>query len=185
MRKSLFVAFLFLFVLHGLAHGSGSQPGMKEYRKANKLFSAGRYQDAIRGYKQTLNYQPDGIPASEIYTKIADSYFHSGNFKGALAAYKNALRHQERSERVETQYWIGFCTLLIGRDAEAVREFMKIPEFYPDAGMWVATAYYWAGRASERMGNKDDAAWYYNKASGVGKSAQGRHARKRAENVKR
>jgi TolA-binding protein len=75
--------------------------------------------------------------------------------------------------------------LLLGRDSEAVTELLKIPEFYPESGMWVPTAYYWAGWASERMGKKDSAAEYYKKAAGgSGRSAQGRAALKRAEKVK-
>jgi tetratricopeptide (TPR) repeat protein len=82
-----------------------------------------------------------------------------------------------------SQYWIAFCCLLMGNDAEAVTEFLKIPALYPSSGMWVGTAYYWAGRASERRGNTEDAAEYYRKAGGNGRSTQGRFALKKATAV--
>jgi TolA-binding protein len=71
----------------------------------------------------------------------------------------------------------------MGRNAEALSEFLKIPELYPDSGMWVSTAYYWAGRVCERMGEKELAADYFRKAGGSGKSPQGKFALKKAEKI--
>jgi hypothetical protein len=51
--------------------------------------------------------------------------------------------------------------------------------------MWVNTAFYWAGRASERMGRKEQAGEFYRKAGGNGKSVQGKFALKKAEAVKK
>ncbi len=188
MRKSppssFFIVSFLIMLLPYLSHASGTQPAVKEYQKANKLFAAAKYEDAIRLYQQVLTTPPEDVPLGDIHTRIGDSYFRLGSFKNALDSYRSALREQKRSERPVTQYWIGFCCFLIGRDAEAVTEFLKIPDFYPESGMWVATAYYWAGRASERMGKKDIAAGYYKKAGGNGRSTQGRVALKRAEAVK-
>lgn len=184
MRTKLLVSFLIVFVPYGLLHAAAA-PAVKEYKKANKLFDAANYQEAISLYQKVLVAPPDDVPVSAIYTKIADSYYQLGHYRNALSAYRGALREQKRSERPQTQYWIGFCCFLLGRDAEAVAEFLKIPELYPGSGMWVGTAYYWAGRASERMGKKELAAEYYRKAGGNGKSTQGRFAVKRAEAVKK
>jgi tetratricopeptide (TPR) repeat protein len=71
----------------------------------------------------------------------------------------------------------------VGRDDEAVKELLKVPVLHPDAKVWASTAYYWAGRASERMGRRDEAAEFYRKAAGTGTSMQGRFARKKAEAV--
>jgi tetratricopeptide (TPR) repeat protein len=156
----------------------------KEYKKAEKLFTARKYREAIELYKRVLAAPPDDVSPADVHTRIADGYFQLGDFKSALASYRNTLREQTRAERPMTQYWVGFCCFLTGRDEEAVRELLKIPELYPDSGMLVATAYYWAGRASERMGKKEQAAEFYRKAGGNGKSTQGRHAMRRAEAVK-
>jgi len=189
MRKSPLVSFfimsfLILLLPGGLSHASGTQPAVKEYRKANKLFAAAKYKEAIPLYQQVLASPPEDAVLGDIHTKIGDSYFRLGFFQNALDSYRSALRDQKRSARPQTQYWIGFCCLLLGRDSEAVTELLKIPEFYPESGMWVPTAYYWAGWASERMGRKDSAAEYYKKAGGNGRSAQGRAALKRAAAVK-
>jgi TolA-binding protein len=113
----------------------------------------------------------------------ADKLFSDGNYSGALDAYRGAITSQKPADRPQTQYWIGFCCLMQGKDAEAVKEFLKIPENYPSEGRWVSTAYYWAGRASERLGRKEQAAEFYRKAGGSGTSTQERFAMKKAEAV--
>jgi tetratricopeptide (TPR) repeat protein len=186
-RNFLFSFFIMSFLIllpAGPSYASGAQPAVKEYKKANKLFLAAKYKEAIPLYQQVLTAPPEDAVLGDIYTKIGDSYFQLGSFKSALDSYRSALREQKRSERPQTQYWIGFCCLLLGKDSEAVTELLKIPEFYPESGMWVPTAYYWAGWASERMGKNNIAAEYYRKAGGSGRSTQGRIALKRAEIVK-
>jgi tetratricopeptide (TPR) repeat protein len=181
----LVLIFVTAFFLFSPLHASAArQPASKEYKKAEKLFSAKKYQEAIELYQQVLAALPDDVSAADVQTRIADAYFQLGDFNSALASYRNVLLEQKRSERPMTQYWVGFCCFLTGRDEEAVRELLKIPDLYPDSGMLVATAYYWAGRASERMGKKEQAAEFYKKAGGNGKSTQGRFAAKRAETVK-
>jgi tetratricopeptide (TPR) repeat protein len=180
----LAISFALSLTLLAPSRAPAAPSAAKDFKKANKLYTSGNYQDALQLYQQVLAALPEDMPAADVHTRIADSYFQLGDFKNALASYRNALREQTRPERPMTQYWIGFCCFLSGRDDEAVRELLKIPELYPDTGMLVATAYYWAGRASERMGKKEQAAGFYKKAGGNGKSTQGRHAMKRANAVK-
>lgn len=186
MRGRIAVLSLLVIVLcfdTGIAAQSAPRV-VEDYGRAEKLFAAGRYEEAIPLYEKVLAAHPSHLSSGDILIKIADSHFRLGNFKKALDAYRAAVRARSRSERVETQYWIGFCCFLLGRDNEAVAELLKIPALYPDSGMWVPTAYYWAARASERMGNKDQAAEYYRKAGGNRRSIQGRFALGRAEKIK-
>lgn len=156
----------------------------RDYITANKLFAAEKYQEALVHYSKALTSPPDNLTPGDINSKIGDTYFRLGSYKNALNAYRKAVRDQRPADRPQTQYWIGFCCFLIGRDAEAVDEFLKVPALYPDAKAWGSTSYYWAGRASERMGKKEQAAEYYRKAGGSGRSTQGRFAQKKAEAVK-
>jgi tetratricopeptide (TPR) repeat protein len=185
MRNALLLTFLLALILclNPLPAASASD-AFREYKKANRLFSEGRFDDALALYQGVLAKPSDDINPGDVYTRIGDSYFRLQDYGNARAAYRGALIKQKRSECAPTQYWIGFCTLLSGRDAEAVTEFLKIPEHYPSSGMWVGTAYYWAGRASERLGRKDQAAEYYRRAAGNGKSTQERFALKKAVGVK-
>jgi tetratricopeptide (TPR) repeat protein len=183
MGKSLWIPILIILLPYGLSHASNMQSPAQEYRTANKLFAAARYKEAISLYQLLLTSPLEKVPLSDIYTRIGDSYFRLGEYKNALPAYRSAIGSQKTSERPATQYWIAICCLLMGNDAEAVIEFLKIPERYPFSGMWVSTAYYWAGRASEHSGKTADAAEYYRKAGGNGRSNQGLFALKRAAAV--
>jgi tetratricopeptide (TPR) repeat protein len=182
--KSLQISFIMVLLCSGLSQAVSTAVAPRDYAAANRLFASGRFQDALSLYQQLLDSPPPNIQKSDILTRIGDSWFRLGSFQNALEAYRSALPGQQPSVRPETQYWIGFCCFLLGRDADAVMEFLKIPELYPRSGMWVGTAYYWAGRASERMGKKEEAASYYRKAGGSGSSTQAQFARKKAEAVK-
>jgi tetratricopeptide (TPR) repeat protein len=184
VRKRLLVTCLILIMvlLCGLSRAADV---VQKYSQANKLFAKGKYTEALPLYQSVLSAKPSPeVSSSVLYTRIGDSYFRIGDYKNARDAYRSALQGQTQSERPTTQYWIGFCTFLMGKDAEAVDEFLKIPQLYPDSGMWVSTGYYWAGRMCERMGKKELAAGYFRKAGGSGKSTEGRFALKRAEAVK-
>ena len=185
MKKTLSAAFLIILLAFSILPNSlSAASGSREYQNANKLFGEGRFPEAIQAYQQVLSATSRNIPLHIVHTRIADSYFRMDDYAQALGSYQAALNAQKPSERAPTQYWIGFCTFLLGRDAQAVIEFLKIPEQYPSSGMWVGTGYYWAARASERMGNKHQAAEFYGKAAGNGKSTQERFALKKAAAVK-
>lgn len=183
MEKSLTIAFIVVLLQYGLVQAE-ARPGSRDYQKANQLFAASRFQDSLSLYQKLLLSPPEGVPASEIRTRIGDAWFRLGSFDKALDAYRGSLPDLKLTARPETQYWIGFCCFLLGRDAEAVGEFLKIPQLYPGSGMWVGTAYYWAGRASERMGRVEEAAAYYRKAGGNGKSTQAKFANRKARAAK-
>ncbi len=175
------IAAFFLFSYTALAAEPATS---RDYRAANKFFAAEKYSEALALYKKTLSSPPADLAPGEINSKIGDTYFRLANYRGALDAYRLAIRDQNHVDRAQTQYWIGFCCFLVGRDAEAVDEFLKIPALYPDAKAWGSTAYYWAGRASERLGKKDQAAEYYRKAGGNGRSTQSKFARKKVAALK-
>ena len=182
MKKGLLLA-VAAFILFSTAAPAAESASSRDYRAAERLFAAEQYQEALVLYKKTLSSPPANLSAGDINSKIGDTYFRLADYRNALDAYRKAIRDQRPADRPQTQYWIGFCCFLVGRDAEAVDEFLKIPALYPDAKAWGSTAYYWAGRASERMGKKEQAAEYYRKAGG-GKSTQGKFAQKKAEAVK-
>jgi len=185
MKTKRFIVPFLLLSLFCLPYPSSGQSAPQAYTKANQLFAQGYYREAISSYQLLLASPSRDLDRGFLHTRIADSYFHLTDYTHAIEAYRRALTVQKISEQAQTQYWIGFSALLLGRNDEAVVEFLKIPEAYPGSGMWVGTAYYWAGRASERMGRKEQAAAFYRKAGGSGKSTQERFAMKKAEGVKK
>jgi len=182
MRKT-FILLMIAAFLPGGASFASSETAADNYKKANALFSSAHYQEALPLYQSVLSSSSGKIPASDVYTRMGDSYYRLGSYRKAIDAYQSAIVDQDRTARPGTQYWIGFCYLLLGRRDQAAAEFLKIPELYPESGMWVGTAYYWAGRSCELQGRKDLALQYYKKAGGNGKSTQGRFAMKKAERV--
>ena len=183
MKRGLLRAFAAFLLFAGLSAASEPRSG-GDFDAANRLFADGQYAEALTLYKKTLSTPPDNITAGDINSRIGDTYFRLADYRNALDAYRRAVRDQKPADRPQTQYWIGFCCFLVGRDDEAVTELLKVPALYPDAAVWGSTAYYWAGRASERMGKTEQAAEYYRKAGGNSKSTQGRFARKKAEAAK-
>lgn len=182
MKKTAGTLLFILLLWAGIAGAAHGRPS--DYHRAGELFSSRQYEKALILYRRALVSPPAGVPAGDIHTKIGDSHFRLGSYQSALAAFREANKDPRTSDRARVQYWIGFCCFLIGRDAEAVQELLKVPGQYPNAGMWVSTAYYWAGKASERMGRSDQAVEYYKKAGGNGKSKQGKFAMKKAEAAK-
>jgi tetratricopeptide (TPR) repeat protein len=185
MKKVLLPALLVLFAVSAWSNAIAGPSASRDFLKAERLYAAGKFSDALLLYQGILSKKSEPVQTGDVNSRIGDCYFRIGDYPNALQAYRSALKGQKPSERPATQYWIGFCSFLLGRDREAAAEFLKIPELYPDSGMWVVTAYYWAGRASERMGLKEQAAEYYRKAGGKGTSTQGRFAMKKAEAVKK
>ncbi len=183
MVKSFIFAFCIVLLPFGPLHAD-MRTSADDYRKANSLFASSRFREALSLYQKLLVSPPSGVSAGEIHSRMADSWFRLNDYGQALKGYRAAVRTQKESLRPETQYWIGFCCFLLGRDLEAIDEFLKVPGLYPESGMWVSTAYYWAGRASERAGKGPEAAEYYRRAGGNGKSAQGKFALKKAQKVK-
>ncbi len=183
MRKDLLKTLVILFLSLVPANAFAGQSADQEVVKANRMYTDGKYFDALEVYQRVLKVPSSHISKGEIYSHIGDCYFRVQDYQNALNAYRCALPNQQRSKQPPTQYWIGFCAFLLGKNNEAITEFLKIPENYPSSGMWVGTAYYWAGRACERMGKKGLAADFYRKASGAGKSIQERFALKKAEKI--
>lgn len=181
-----FLPVLAAFFLFSGAAIAAEPASSRTLREADRLYASGKYQEALALYKKTLSAPPAGATPGDISSKIGDAHFRLADYRSALNAYRKAIRDQRPADRAQTQYWIGFCCFLVGRDAEAIDELLKVP-LYPDARAWGTTAYYWAGRASERMGKKEQASEYYRRAggNGKGKSTQAKFARKKAEAVKR
>jgi tetratricopeptide (TPR) repeat protein len=183
MKKVLLLVIAAVIMISSAAPAAET-PSSRDYRAAEKLFASRKYEEALPLYKKALSPPPDGLTPGDVQNKIGDTYFRLADYGQARDAYRRAVRDQRPADRPQTQYWIGFCSFLTGRDAEAVDELLKVPALYPDAKAWGSTSYYWAGRASERMGKKEQAAEYYRKAGGNGKSTQSKFAQKKAEKLK-
>lgn len=182
--KKLLIGLCFSTILI-VSHVCLAASAQQDFKKANNLFAKKNYKEAIGLYQELLSEPSCPISTGVLHTRLADSYFKIQDYVNARTSYQNALQVlKDDKERASTQYWIGFCTLLMGKNDEAVEEFLKIPRLYADSGMWVSTAYYWVARVYERSGKKELAAEYFRKAAaGNANSTQGEFALKKAEKL--
>ena len=179
MKTSFLIYMLMLALFAGPSHALEALAA-RDYQAANRLYTAGKFSEALSQYRKTLSSRPSDAAAGDLQCRLGDIHFRLADYHNALDSYRKALTDPGLADRAQTQYWVGFCCFLLGRDAEAVTELVKVPTLYPDSGAWGSTSYYWAGRASERMGKKEQAAQYYRKAGGNGRSTQGKFALKKA-----
>src|SRR5512133_1601995 len=142
MKKGLLLALLPLVLVCGQSF-AGDSASAGYYRAANKMVEAKKYDEAIALYRKTLVAPPDDVTPGDIHAKIGDIHFKKARYREALASYRLAMGDQNHADRAQTQYWIGFCCFLVGRDAEAVDELLKVPKQYPDSRAWGSTSYYW------------------------------------------
>lgn len=59
--------------------------------KGLELYSAGRYEEAIKSYKEAIKLKEDYADA---HYNLGDAYFQLNQFKEAIDAYKKAIRYQ-------------------------------------------------------------------------------------------
>ncbi len=183
MIKSLLKTIVCLAAVLACSSAAAVHAESREYGKASRMYAEGKYTEALSAYRHVLSAQTGKAGIGKVHARIGDCYFQLHDYSNALDAYRIALQNQSPSAQAPTQYSIGLCSFLLGKDKEAVAEFLKIPERYPSSAIWIGTAYYWAGKASERMGDKTKAAEYYRKAGGRGSSTHERFAIKKAEEV--
>ncbi len=183
MRSRFLMSLVVLLLIVAQTNAYGAENAFQRYHEANLLYGRQQYQNALHRYRSLLASQQDRIPPGALYGRIGDCLFQLADYRGALDAYNRALPRQRIVERPTTQFWIGFCHFMLGENRLAASAFLNIPTLYPQAGAWVGTAYYWAGRSYERLGDRANAADCYRKAGGAGKDSKERFALKRAHEI--
>jgi tetratricopeptide (TPR) repeat protein len=186
MKKTLLLILIMLGLPFGVLHGASapSASTADQIKSADALMGRRNFRAALPLYQSAVNKSPDSTILAELYTRIGDCSFQLGLYENAVNSYWKALPLAHADAQPEIRYWIGFCSFLMGKNEQAVKEFLAIPQLHPQAGIWISTAYYWAGRASERLGQKEEAGRYYKKAGGNGRSKQGRYALQKADALK-
>jgi hypothetical protein len=107
MGKNVLALFLVVLLWNGLAQASTSAVADQEYQKAEKLFVAGRFKEALT------------VPeTSFLHPMLRQHYTY--RLRTAISALvyfptlsrPSAFNEQPEHERAATQYWIGFCCFL-------------------------------------------------------------------------
>src|SRR5215203_4785562 len=88
--------------------------------KGLELFGSGKYEDAVKSYKQAINLKADYADA---HYNLGDAYFQLTQYKKAIEAYKQAIRYRPESAR--TQNNIGTAYYKLGDRKKAIQAYKE------------------------------------------------------------
>jgi len=123
--------------------------------KPNKLYKEGKYAEAIKGYREALNADPD-LPG--VMEKIGISYFKLGDKAKAMEAFKKVLEKHPDSQAV----LINISSILLeeGQLEEGMNYFKKLNE----ASIKDHSVFYNIGILLFNKGKMKEAIDYFGKA---------------------
>ena len=127
----------------------------EDLERADALFSAGRYDEAIERYERIIVAVPR---LTAVQLQIGAAHRHMQDYDKALAAYRAVLRVDPINEKAAVA--IGMVQLEQG-DLEAAEATLLPPAERAHAS---GEAFYYVGQVMERQGQFDQAASWYKRA---------------------
>ena len=97
-------------------------------------------QRAIAAYESIIATSPEY--AGEAYLKLGQLYRNAQDYEKELDVYQNALAaKQGQIDRAQIQFNLADTLELMSRTEDAIAEYLKIPDLYPNEQAWVVKAY--------------------------------------------
>ena len=118
---------------------------------------------ASEGWYRVCERFPGRDDIVELFFNLGFSYGQSGSFEMAREVYSRIpgiARTEEQQGRAH--YWAGISLKNLGRYAEAVREFLRVP-YLRTGGMWGVTSKLEAAICYERSGQAEQAVQIYER----------------------
>ena len=84
MKRIITISLLIIFAINSFAESNNN---VELYKKANTLYTNGKYEDAISLYKKIVK---SGEIAPELYYNMGNAYYRSNNFTEAVYYYEKA-----------------------------------------------------------------------------------------------
>lgn len=95
---------------------------------------------AITAYKNIISSYPDY--AGEAYLKLGQLYRNAQDYEKEIEVYQNALAaKQGQIDRAQIQFNLADTLELMSRTEDAIAEYLKIPNLYPNEQEWEVKAY--------------------------------------------
>jgi tetratricopeptide (TPR) repeat protein len=111
---------------------AGSLEAARTYGRAQEAALAGKYDDAIAAYKETILLDPR---MGRAYAGLAVAYRNVGRVDEAVEQYKRALEYIERMSEREKFRTRGGYFVTVNNQAQAVEQFRALVEKFPaDSG---------------------------------------------------
>jgi TolA-binding protein len=97
-------------------------------------------QRAIAAYESIIASSPDDV--GEAYLKLGQLYRSEQDYEKEEQVYRNALAAKQGPfDRARMQFNLADTLELMGRTEDAIAEYLKIPDLYPNELPWVVKAY--------------------------------------------
>ncbi len=97
-------------------------------------------QRAIAAFKSIIASSPEY--AGEAYLKLGQLYRNAQEYEKEIDVYNNALAARKgQIDRAEIQFNLADTLEIMSRTEDAIAEYLKIPDLYPNEQAWVVKAY--------------------------------------------
>jgi TolA-binding protein len=133
-------------------------------RRIQCLVGLKRWEDAIAAAQAYRKEAPKDPQLAEVDFALGRALQGVARFDEARAAFQAVIDARKGSELAALAQWSLGETFFHQRNhRQAIREFLKVDYFYPDAPVWQAAALFEAGKAYEQLDQWLDAAEMYEK----------------------
>lgn len=112
MTKNIFAAFKFLFLYSLFISLAFAGDSAKIVSGANRLFNAGKYDEALKSYNEALISNPDSYA---INYNIGTAYFKKGDYEMAISSFEKATLCSDKTLESKANYNIGNSKYKLGK----------------------------------------------------------------------
>ncbi|HDP67188.1 MAG TPA: tetratricopeptide repeat protein [Candidatus Marinimicrobia bacterium] len=105
----------------------------KLYDKAMMLFNQKRYNEAIDIFEEILVIDPSHSLVDNAHFWIGEAYYYQGRYSEALNEYHKVFGAGNANKEAAAQMRLGYCYFRLNKLDQAVIEFRKVIENYPNA----------------------------------------------------
>ncbi|MBA2123539.1 hypothetical protein B9J78_01120 [bacterium Unc6] len=118
-------------------------------------------EEAIKILSGHLKKYPEAYMSSILWQRLGDVYNAQKSYTQAIASYRKAQENAEEAFLPQIHFSIGTCYEEMGKVAEAVTEYLRIPYLFPENLSWKIKAYLRVAKILEYEQKTDDALKLY------------------------
>jgi len=102
------------------------------YHEAQELYTAGKFEEAILGFKKFLKHFPKDTPADNAQYWIGEAYYSNKDFAKAVVEFKKVVdNYPDENKAPDALLKIGFSFMEMGDKNKSVESFKDLLARYP------------------------------------------------------